>query len=210
MTLLCTVLEWLIILSQVYFCDVEFPIRLEGLVLTHSEFSRYEPELFPALIYRMVRPRTVLLIFSSGKVGSEFRLDSKFTLSEIIGAWASLGLAHVNKRNMMKKFQIAINMLSILLPHATRDLQPNTGYLIPATQYVLPDTWCIYHSVTWYLFPGTCIWYLACVTRYILPKTYYLVLATRYFFLTIDTWYLIWDAFYMMLTTNNTSKCLGF
>lgn len=48
--------------------DVKFPIRLEGLVLTHSQFSSYEPELFPGLIYRMVKPRIVLLIFVSGKV----------------------------------------------------------------------------------------------------------------------------------------------
>ncbi|XP_044737743.1 TATA-box-binding protein [Chrysoperla carnea] len=49
-------------------CDVKFPIRLEGLVLTHNSFSSYEPELFPGLIYRMVKPRIVLLIFVSGKV----------------------------------------------------------------------------------------------------------------------------------------------
>jgi len=49
-------------------CDVKFPIRLEGLVLTHSQFSSYEPELFPGLIYRMVKPRIVLLVFVSGKV----------------------------------------------------------------------------------------------------------------------------------------------
>ncbi|XP_003742533.1 TATA-box-binding protein [Galendromus occidentalis] len=49
-------------------CDVRFPIRLEGLVLTHCQFSSYEPELFPGLIYRMVKPRIVLLIFVSGKV----------------------------------------------------------------------------------------------------------------------------------------------
>lgn len=49
-------------------CDVKFPIRLEGLVLTHGKFSSYEPELFPGLIYRMVKPRIVLLIFVSGKV----------------------------------------------------------------------------------------------------------------------------------------------
>ncbi|XP_002127120.2 uncharacterized protein LOC100177214 [Ciona intestinalis] len=48
--------------------DVKFPIRLEGLVLAHSQFSSYEPELFPGLIYRMVKPRIVLLIFVSGKV----------------------------------------------------------------------------------------------------------------------------------------------
>lgn len=49
-------------------CDVKFPIRLEGLVLLHGQFSSYEPELFPGLIYRMVKPRIVLLIFVSGKV----------------------------------------------------------------------------------------------------------------------------------------------
>ncbi|NWI93798.1 TBPL2 protein, partial [Pitta sordida] len=49
-------------------CDVRFTIRLEGLVLTHQQFSSYEPELFPGLIYRMVKPRIVLLIFVSGKV----------------------------------------------------------------------------------------------------------------------------------------------
>jgi len=48
--------------------DVKFPIRLEGLVLSHSAFSSYEPELFPGLIYRMVKPKIVLLIFVSGKV----------------------------------------------------------------------------------------------------------------------------------------------
>lgn len=48
--------------------DVKFPIRLEKLVLSHAQFSSYEPELFPGLIYRMVKPRIVLLIFVSGKV----------------------------------------------------------------------------------------------------------------------------------------------
>jgi len=48
--------------------DVKFPIRLEGLAYQHGNFSSYEPELFPGLIYRMVRPKVVLLIFVSGKV----------------------------------------------------------------------------------------------------------------------------------------------
>ncbi|KAF7278643.1 hypothetical protein GWI33_008159 [Rhynchophorus ferrugineus] len=34
----------------------------------HGSFSSYEPELFPGLIYRMVKPRIVLLVFVSGKV----------------------------------------------------------------------------------------------------------------------------------------------
>ncbi|XP_052036984.1 TATA box-binding protein-like 2 isoform X2 [Apodemus sylvaticus] len=49
-------------------CDVKFAIRLEILALTHRQFSSYEPELFPGLIYKMVKPQVVLLIFASGKV----------------------------------------------------------------------------------------------------------------------------------------------
>jgi len=49
-------------------CDVKFPIRLEGLAYSHGSFSSYEPELFPGLIYRMIKPKVVLLIFVSGKI----------------------------------------------------------------------------------------------------------------------------------------------
>jgi transcription initiation factor TFIID TATA-box-binding protein len=49
-------------------CDVKFPIRLEGLASRHVNFSSYEPELFPGLIYRMIKPKIVLLIFVSGKI----------------------------------------------------------------------------------------------------------------------------------------------
>ncbi|CAN1180246.1 TATA-box-binding protein [Linum perenne] len=50
-------------------CDVKFPIRLEGLAgSSHYQFSSYEPELFPGLIYRMKQPKIVLLIFVSGKI----------------------------------------------------------------------------------------------------------------------------------------------
>jgi transcription initiation factor TFIID TATA-box-binding protein len=50
--------------------DVGFPVRLEGLVAEDSGRSQsYEPELFPALIYRMLTPvKVVLLVFVSGKV----------------------------------------------------------------------------------------------------------------------------------------------
>lgn len=49
-------------------CDIKFPIRLEGLAFSHGHYSSYEPELFPGLIYRMVKPKIVLLIFVSGKI----------------------------------------------------------------------------------------------------------------------------------------------
>lgn len=49
-------------------CDTKLNIRLEGLAYAHSNFCSYEPELFPGLIYRMVNPKIVLLIFVSGKI----------------------------------------------------------------------------------------------------------------------------------------------
>jgi len=67
-------------------CDVKFPIRLEGLAYSHGHFSSYEPELFPGLIYRMVKPKVVLLIFVSGKIvltGAKFR-------EEIYAAFAAI------------------------------------------------------------------------------------------------------------------------
>ena len=48
--------------------DVGFCLRLECFHTCHSQFSSYEPELFPGLIYRLHEPKVVLLIFVSGKV----------------------------------------------------------------------------------------------------------------------------------------------
>uniref|UniRef100_A0A3Q7ES29 TATA-box-binding protein n=1 Tax=Solanum lycopersicum TaxID=4081 RepID=A0A3Q7ES29_SOLLC len=59
-------------------CDVRFPIRLEGLAMAHSSFSSYEPEIFPGLVYRMKKPKIVLLVFASGKIvitGAKVRDD---------------------------------------------------------------------------------------------------------------------------------------
>jgi transcription initiation factor TFIID TATA-box-binding protein len=48
--------------------DFGMEIGLERLSLEHSTFSSYEPELFPGLVYRMISPKCVMLIFASGKV----------------------------------------------------------------------------------------------------------------------------------------------
>lgn len=49
-------------------CDIKFPIRLEGLASRHHNFSSYEPELFPGLIYRMMKPKIVRRVtFSSSQ-----------------------------------------------------------------------------------------------------------------------------------------------
>jgi transcription initiation factor TFIID TATA-box-binding protein len=49
-------------------CDVGFKISLERLQIQHEKFSTYEPEIFPGLIYRMLSPKIVLLVFASGKI----------------------------------------------------------------------------------------------------------------------------------------------
>jgi transcription initiation factor TFIID TATA-box-binding protein len=41
---------------------------LEGLSNAHSKFSTYEPEIFPGLVYRMLKPKLVMLIFNTGKI----------------------------------------------------------------------------------------------------------------------------------------------
>lgn len=67
-------------------CDVGFPIRLEGLVYAHSTYASYEPELFPGLIYRVIQPRVVFLIFVSGKVvvtGAKTEEDMKEAFAKI-------------------------------------------------------------------------------------------------------------------------------
>jgi len=50
--------------------EVSFSISLEGLSNSkdYKKFSRYEPEQFPGLIFRMHNPKIVLLIFVSGKI----------------------------------------------------------------------------------------------------------------------------------------------
>ena len=50
-------------------CDINHPLRLEKFIYTkHAMYSRYEPEAFPGLIYRMAKSKIVMLIFVSGKV----------------------------------------------------------------------------------------------------------------------------------------------
>ncbi|XP_055376617.1 TBP-related factor-like [Condylostylus longicornis] len=66
--------------------DLRFPIKLENLNQVHQQFSTYEPELFPGLIYRMVKPRMVLLIFVNGKIvftGAKSRRDINECLETI-------------------------------------------------------------------------------------------------------------------------------
>ena len=78
--------------------DVGFPIRLEGLVYAHSQFASYEPELFPGLIYRLVNPRVVFLIFVSGKVvitGAKKESDLSSALTKLYPVLVEFKKTHV-------------------------------------------------------------------------------------------------------------------
>lgn len=48
--------------------EVKYTIDLDDISEKHAQFSSYEPEVFPGLIYRMMKPKLVLLIFVSGKI----------------------------------------------------------------------------------------------------------------------------------------------
>lgn len=68
-------------------CDVKFPIRLEGLANSYLKFCSYEPEMFPGLIFHMLDPKIVLLIFVSGKIvltGAKKREDIYRAYQKII------------------------------------------------------------------------------------------------------------------------------
>ncbi|KAK3353277.1 hypothetical protein B0T25DRAFT_607446 [Lasiosphaeria hispida] len=45
-----------------------FHIRLEGVNANHPTFTHYEPEIFPGLIYRVMKPKVVCLVFANGKL----------------------------------------------------------------------------------------------------------------------------------------------
>ena len=78
--------------------DCGFPIRLEGLVYAHSAFASYEPELFPGLIYRLVSPRVVFLIFVSGKIvitGAKKESDLANALTKIYPVLVEFKKTHV-------------------------------------------------------------------------------------------------------------------
>ncbi len=67
------------------------------------ENAMYEPEVFPGLIYRMKDPKTVFLIFSTGKVVCTGAKNKKFVKEAFINLNAKvreLGIAKINEENV--------------------------------------------------------------------------------------------------------------
>lgn len=106
-------------------------------------FPSYEPELFPGLIYRMIKPRIVLLIFVSGKVvltGKYFLCNSVLFFFVFFGKW--FGEVKINHGYWFVFFRCKgqrWNLWSIwkYLPHLKRIQEDNIiafGYAFPILQ----------------------------------------------------------------------------
>ncbi|GAG69826.1 unnamed protein product [marine sediment metagenome] len=70
------------------------------------ENAMYEPEVFPGLIYRMKDPKTVFLIFSTGKVVCTGAKNKKFVKEAFIKLnhkVRELGIAQKNEENLEYK-----------------------------------------------------------------------------------------------------------
>ena len=66
--------------------DVKFAIDLEQISNVHHQFCTYEPEIFPGLVYRMMDPKIVILIFVSGKLvltGAKRKTDIDIAFQKI-------------------------------------------------------------------------------------------------------------------------------
>ncbi|OMO98312.1 TATA-box binding protein [Corchorus olitorius] len=62
--------------NMVASADVTAPVNLSRLSTDHYLFAKYEPELFPGLIYRIENPRITILVFPSGRIvltGAKFK-----------------------------------------------------------------------------------------------------------------------------------------
>ncbi|KAK0641332.1 hypothetical protein B0T16DRAFT_461407 [Cercophora newfieldiana] len=49
-------------------CSTGFYVRLEGIVSRYPDFARYEPEIFPGLVYKIAGANITMLVFTNGKV----------------------------------------------------------------------------------------------------------------------------------------------
>jgi transcription initiation factor TFIID TATA-box-binding protein len=107
-------------------CDIKFPIRLEGLASRHHHFSSYEPELFPGLIYRMIKPKIVLLIFVSGKIvltGAKVREEIYQAFEQIYPTLTGkmmqpvVTTLHANNRYRLPQGLITTTLHNLLVTH---------------------------------------------------------------------------------------------
>ncbi|KAJ3318366.1 putative tubulin polyglutamylase ttll1 [Boothiomyces sp. JEL0866] len=124
-------------------CDVKFPVRLEGLAFAHGHFSSYEPELFPGLIYRMVKPKIVLLIFVSGKIvltGAKVREEIYQAFENIFPVLNDIEksalLTNFEKRGWVKGSEDDWNFYWAGVNSFRAIMSPEAGYRLNDTQVI--------------------------------------------------------------------------
>lgn len=137
-------------------CDIKFPIRLEGLASKHHNFSSYEPELFPGLIYRMIKPKIVLLIFVSGKIvltGAKVREEIYQAFEMIYPVLQGLFYSRISYRLMLtqSRFPQGLNpalactppTCTLLLSHylIMRPRQTYPPKKLSGRQHAYPHSW---------------------------------------------------------------------
>ncbi|KAH7821080.1 Transcription initiation factor TFIID TATA-box binding protein [Monocercomonoides exilis] len=49
-------------------CDAKFKIQLDRLARNQAQFCRYEPEVFPGVVYRLLEADITFMVFASGKI----------------------------------------------------------------------------------------------------------------------------------------------
>jgi transcription initiation factor TFIID TATA-box-binding protein len=121
-------------------CDIKFPIRLEGLASRHHNFSSYEPELFPGLIYRMIKPKIVLLIFVSGKIvltGAKVREEIYQAFEMIYPVLQGMlnHSAHICTWLTLFKTSRKSDLVSPRSASAVRSLSPPLPFDVPTTSH---------------------------------------------------------------------------
>lgn len=68
-------------------CDIGFTLDLEYVASKYTDFCSYEPEVFPGLVFRMLEPKLVILIFVSGKIvftGAKNKHDIDLSFQKVL------------------------------------------------------------------------------------------------------------------------------
>ncbi|RMD41501.1 hypothetical protein DV735_g3614, partial [Chaetothyriales sp. CBS 134920] len=122
-------------------CDIKFPIRLEGLASKHHMFSSYEPELFPGLIYRMIKPKIVLLIFVSGKIvltGAKVREEIYQAFEAIFPTLQGAGVFGLSTTlALLQRARYASTKITIV--DAAAEIPNEYGSSVDSSRIVRPD-----------------------------------------------------------------------
>lgn len=68
-------------------CDIGFTLDLEYVASKYTDFCSYEPEVFPGMVFRMLEPKLVILIFVSGKIvftGAKNKHDIDLSFQKVL------------------------------------------------------------------------------------------------------------------------------